>query len=559
MDNFAYKGPEPPKLSLVAKLLEHSGPLACDVETKSLKDTTPIGISFAISPKEAFYFRIDSDLIPWNKLANPNIPIIMHNSMFDAKVIYEYNKVKTTNIIDSCVMAQVSGLQGDLDSLCLDMFGTPLRPITDLIGKGKTAITMDQVPVDKVADRACQDTIDAFKVWNKLKDSVPIGAYSLESQFIPVALDMQRTGIRIDTDAVHRHRVRLEDRMDSLREASEDSFDFSPGSSKQLGLYLESLGYKVAKTKKGNPKLDKEQLALHYTGVTAADIARDYRSTQTLLTHLIRPLDEGRYINNGKIYPSININVTRTGRLSRSNPAPQNIQDKLRDIVIPSDGNVIYSWDFSQIELRWMAYMWEDKAMQDIFKRGLDIHEATANKLIDAGLKKLLDSLPETHRRTAKDLVFAISYLGNAKTLLTRKQIPLNIGKALIKGYYNEFPGIQAGIEEIKAFAWQHGYTETYLGRKRDESEKLYSTNKWIAEAALRELVNHVIQGSAAETLKAAMVRDASEPQFHTVHDEVLLDVEPDYDYKNRFAMYESFDTPKTIKVGPNWKEITEI
>ena len=75
----------------------------------------------------------------------------------------------------------------------------------------------------------------------------------------------------------------------------------------------------------------------------------------------------------------------------------------------------------------------------------------------------------------------------------------------------------------------------------------------------MRELVNHVIQGSAAETLKAAMIRDASEPQFHTVHDEVLLDVEPDYDYKNRFAMYESFDTPKTIKVGPNWKEIKEI
>ena len=123
--------------------------------------------------------------------------------------------------------------------------------------------------------------------------------------------------------------------------------------------------------------------------------------------------------------------------------------------MIPSDGNVIYSWDFSQIELRWMAYLWDDKALQDIYRRGLDVHEATANKLIDAGLKKLLDSLPETHRRTAKDLVFAISYGGDAGTLLRRKQIPLNIGKALIKGYYNEFPGIQEGIEGVKAYAWQ--------------------------------------------------------------------------------------------------------
>lgn len=564
--NFAYLGPQLENTRIITKLYDWNGPIGCDVETVSLEDTRPIGVSFAINPGEGWYFSIDSPLLPWHKLQNPGIPIIFHNFGFDVPVLEGYKHGLTvTNILDSCIAAKLLGLPAKLSELCWVLFDRVPRPISDLIGTGKDQITMDQVPEDKVAERAIQDARDCLEAWEYLKDKVPPKALDLEIRVMPVALDMQARGIRIDRQRVHEHRQRLEKEFNYLRTICEGIWGFSPGSSMQLAASLEADGYKVPYKRgtdgKSRPNLDKKKLKTYYSSVPKAMLTQSYRSTQSLLTHLIKPLDEGRYLTGERIHPRVNLDIAESGRVSRSKPATQNIKKELRDIVIPGEGLELLDWDFSQIEARWSAYRWEDKAMLDIFKHSPDtpagdIHQGTADRLIALGLGSVLGPTPELQRWTAKQVNFTVIFGGDEWVLWERYQIPTNIGAQLVPAFFKAYPGIAQGIKDTETFALKNGYTETYYGRRRDESEKLNNGNRYVRIKALRELVNHVIQGSAAETLKEAMWVNKREPQIHTVHDQVILEVEPGYQYMGHLSKVAPFETPIEIKRGTNWRAV---
>lgn len=561
---FIYNGPDPDPNIAIGRFYNHHGPIGCDVETVSLDDRTPLGAAFAINPSESFYFQIDSPLFPWGLLRNPGQEVIFHNAGFDVQVLEDWSGDQVTSIGDSCLLAMILGLPGRLSQIVEMLYGREPRLITDLIGEGKDQITMADVPVEKVAERGCLDAQEALEVWMYLhrEYTVPVKALDLETRFLPVALQMQKTGIKIDTKRVHEHRLELDRRLTFYRMVAE-GIGFNPGSSQQLAIALEGRGYRVlyrtGKDGKRRPRLNKEILRNYYAVEPIAQLTLQYRSTQTLLTHLIRPLDEGRYLVGDRIYPRVNLNVTDTGRISRSNPATQNINGVLRDIVIPSEGNMIHDWDFSQIELRCAAYMWEDNAMQEIFKRGEDVHQATADQLVAAGMGNILGDTNERRRRLAKDLNFAMLFGGDEQTLWERRRIPLDMGKKLVEGYFTKFRGIANGIEKTKKEALANGFTETMYGRKRIESEKLESGKEYLIADALRKLINHPIQGSAAEILKEAMWVTKNEPQFHTVHDEVLSDVEPGYVYPGKLHRVAPFDTPITEKIGPNYKDLVDV
>jgi|TARA_Y100000310_G_scaffold2382_1_gene3096 DNA polymerase-1 len=551
--------------TILNRLLGFRGPIGCDVETISLTDRTPLGAGFAIGPNDKFYFTIDDARFPWRLLHDPAQEIIFHNSGFDVRILEDYSGQPISNITDSCIIALLLGLPGKLANLCEELFGRPPRLISDLIGTGTNTIGMDQVPIDKVAERACEDAWDALEAYFEISKryTIPQRALDLETRFLPVALNMERLGIRIDKDAVHEHRLRLERQLTYFRDICEGAFGFNPGSSPQLAIALEARGYrvpyKISSDGKRRPRLDKNILDTYYAVEPIAVMARTYRSTQTLLTHLIKPLDEGRYLTEDRIYPRVNLNVASTGRISRSVPPTQNISSVLRNIVIPSEGNIILDWDFSQIELREAAWLWEDTAMQSIFKSGKDVHTATADKLILAGLGHILGSDPSKRRRLAKDLNFAMLFGGTSETLYNRKRIPLDIGEQLIQGYFTEFPGIANGIAKTEKFALANGYTETVYGRRRDESLRLGYTSEYARAAALRELINHPIQGSAAEILKEALILDSDKPQFHTVHDEGLLDVPSSYIYDGHINDVAPFDTPVETKIGINWRDMYPV
>ena len=548
--------------SLILRLLDYRGPIGCDVETVSIEDRRPLGLGFAISPDDSFYFPIDSPLLPWNMLADPSIPIIFHNSAFDVNVLETYRSgFKLGGVDDTCIAALLLGLPGKLSTLCLELFARPERPITDLIGSGVNQITMDKVDPAKVAERACLDSIDALDAWNYLKDKIPQEAYKLEMDILPDVVKMENRGIRIDKTAVQEHMDRLNREATYLRMICEGE-GFNPGSSKQLAAVLEAKGYKILRKKgkdgKLRPRLDKNILETFYAVEPLANMALKYRSTNTLRTHLIGPLSEGRYLKDDHIHPRMNLNVTQSGRISRSNPATQNIKNELRNIIIPEDNELLLSWDFSQIELRWAAYMFEDKRMLKIFKDGGDVHMATAAELIEAGHGSLLGDTPKKRRDVAKEINYTVTFGGGAETLYKRRRIPIDQGKALITGYFERFNGMARGIEELKDYAIDNGYTETTLGRRRDGTEKLESGKEYLIEAALRELVNHPIQGSAAETLKKAMLLDSDKPQFHTVHDEMVLSVPYGYEYSPGGAPA-PFDTPRTVKIGMNWRDMNTL
>ena len=237
-------------------------------------------------------------------------------------------------------MAQLLGLPPKLSALCLKLFDRPERPISDLIGTGKNAIGMDQVPVEKVAERGCLDAEDCLEAWFQLLSmGVPEKALDLEQRFLPAAIKIQQRGIHIDMEAVEQHVKRLEGKMNYLKMVCQGTFGFNPGSSLQVAAWLESEGYKVPYKKsvdgKRRPNLDKKVMKRFYSTIPACVAVMEYRSSQTLLTHLVRPLYQGRYVQEGNmIYPDVNTNVTNTGRLSRSNPATQNINELLRDIII---------------------------------------------------------------------------------------------------------------------------------------------------------------------------------------------------------------------------------
>ena len=561
---FIYNGPDTDPNRAIGRFYNYHGPVGCDVETVSLDDRTPLGAAFAISPSESFYFEINSPIFPWGILKDPSKEIIFHNAGFDIQVLEDWSGDAVTNVGDSCLLAMLLGFPGKLSQIVEILYGREPRLITDLIGTGKEQVTMAEVPVEKVAERGCLDAQEALEVWKHLhrEYSIPERALDLETRFLPVALQIQKTGIRIDKEKVHQHRLDLDRKLTFYRMVAE-GIGFNPGSSQQLAIALEERGYRViyraGKDGKYRPRLNKEILRNYYAVEPIAQLTLQYRSTQTLLTHLIKPLDEGRYIDGDRIYPRVNLNVTDTGRISRSNPATQNITGALRDIIIPSEGNLIHDWDFSQIELRCAAYMWEDKTMQNIFARGEDVHQATADQLVAAGVGNILGDTNERRRRLAKDLNFAMLFGGDEQTLWERRRIPLDMGKKLIEGYFNKFRGIANGIEKTKEFALKNGYTETIYGRKRIEEEKLESGKEYLIADALRKLINHPIQGSAAEILKEAMWVTRDEPQFHTVHDEVLSDVRPGYVYPGKVQSVAPFDTPITEKIGPNYKDLVEI
>ena len=548
--------------SIVTRLLDYRGPIGCDVETVSIEDRRPLGLGFAISPNDSFYFPIDSPFLPWRILEDPSIPIIFHNSAFDVNVLESYRQgFKLGGVEDTCIAALLLGLPGKLSELCLKLFGRPERPISELIGTGKSAITMDKVDPAKVAERACLDSIDALDCLTYLKDKIPAEAYKLEMDLLPVIVPMENKGIRIDKKVVDEHMDRLNREVTYLRMICEGA-GFNPGSSLQLAAVLEAKGYKVLKKKgkdgRRRPRLDKNILETFYSVEPLANMTLKYRSANALRTHLIGPLSEGRYLKGDHIHPRINMNVAKSGRMSRSNPATQNIKNELRNIIIPEENELLLSWDFSQIELRWAAYMFEDKRMLKIFKDGGDVHMATAAELIEAGHGSLLGDTPKKRRDVAKEINYTVTFGGGAETLYKRRRIPIDQGKALIAGYFERFNGMARGIAELKDYALENGYTETMLGRRRDETDKLESNKAYLVEAALRELVNHPIQGSAAETLKKAMLLDSDKPQFHTVHDEMVLSVPYGYEYSPG-GIPAPFDTPMTVKMGINWRDMNAL
>ncbi len=415
--------------------------------------------------------------------------------------------------------------------------------------------------------------------WDALKaDSALWNLYNeVELPLVPVLRSMEEAGVRFDIDILRQAEKQLTEEAQVIEQRIFDSVGrtFNVNSPKQVGEVLFDhlrLDPKAKKSQKGAYSTSEEVLLGIRDKHEVVDMILDYRELKKLISTYVTALPG--YINpkTGKIHTTYNQTVTATGRLSSSNPNLQNLPIRsergqlIRRAVIPDEGCLFLSADYSQIELRLMAHLSQDKHLIDAFRKGQDIHAATAAKIF----KVPLEEVTKEQRRRAKTANFGIIYGISAFGLAQQLQCPRGEAKQLIDDYFAAFPDIIAFIEAQKTKARAQGYVETLFGRKRYLPD-INSQNSVVRSFAERNSVNAPIQGTAADIIKMAMVGIAHElkqqnlkaQMIMQVHDELNFNVPKDEIEQVKQIVIEQMQNVvhlsvpllAEVGVGSNWLE----
>lgn len=401
---------------------------------------------------------------------------------------------------------------------------------------------------DTIENRLCQYLLNpegAFNPykepdWNALKaDQALWKLYNeVELPLVDVLRDMEAAGVRIDVDKLRQAETVLSAELNEIEQKIYDlaGTTFNINSPKQVGELLFDklqLDPKAKKSKTGQYSTSEEVLLAIKEKHPVVGLILEYRALSKLITTYISALP-GYIAADGKIHTTYNQTVTATGRLSSSNPNLQNLPIRsergrfIREAVIPDDGCLFLSADYSQIELRLMAHFSQDEHLLAAFRNGQDIHAATAAKIFGIPI----DQVTKNQRRQAKTANFGIIYGISAFGLSQQLDCSRTEAKQLIDDYFAAFPRVIEYIESQKELARQNGYAETLFGRKRYLPD-IHSQNATVRSFAERNAVNAPIQGTAADIIKIAMVsihRRLKEENLQAqmimqVHDELNFNV----------------------------------
>ena len=428
------------------------------------------------------------------------------------------------------------------DPAQLDLFGFDEEEQSPITNQQSTMV------FDTTENRLCQYLLNpevAFNPykepdWSALKADVDLwNLYNeVELPLVEVLREMEAAGVRIDVDKLKKAEISLTEELNTLEQKiyalAGEAFNIN--SPKQVGELLFDklkLDNKAKKSKTGQYSTSEEVLmALKERHEIVGEIL-DYRELKKLITTYIAALPS--YIAaDGKIHTTYNQTVTATGRLSSSNPNLQNLPIRsergrfIREAVIPDEGCLFLSADYSQIELRLMAHFSQDEHMLAAFRSGQDIHAATASRIY--GLP--IEQITKDQRRKAKTANFGIIYGISAFGLAQQLDCSRTEAKQLIDDYFAAFPRVISYIESQKEMARQRGYAETLFGRKRYLPD-IHSQNATVRSFAERNAVNAPIQGTAADIIKMAMVsihrrlkeEDLRAQMIMQVHDELNFNV----------------------------------
>ncbi|MFA6410306.1 MAG: DNA polymerase I [Candidatus Buchananbacteria bacterium] len=565
---------------------------ALDTETSGLNPFTDelLGISFCWHQSQAFYLPAKAEWLEIIKpiLADAKIEKIGHNIKFDLETLdtagLKLNGVTFDSMIASYLINPGSR-QHNLDGLAFNELGYQMQPITDLIGKGKNQITLKDVPLEKVSDYSCEDADFTWRLVKPLTEQLAeknnLGLLTkIEVPLIPVLAQIEKNGVLIDTKFLNAMGKTVGKRLKTIEEKIHElaGTKFNIASPLQLkGILFEKL------------KISTQGLGRTKTGIsTAADELEKLKGQHKIIDYIIefRELSKlkSTYLDalpklvdkTGRIHTSFNQTVTATGRLSSSEPNLQNIPvrtelgQKIRQAFIAPKGFKILSADYSQIELRIIASLANDKKMIESFKKDEDIHTRTASEINDVPLDKVTKEM----RYAAKAVNFGIIYGQGAWGLAAGTGISRAKAMDFIDRYFEIHQDIYNYLEETKKLAHQMGYVETFFGRRRYLPE-INSTIAPIKAGAERMAINHPIQGTAADLLKLAMIEIHKElPKISIqakmilqVHDELVFEV-PQKDLKtvaelvkekmeSVYKLRAPVDT--SIEAGDNWGQLKEI
>ena len=536
--------------------------LSFDIETTSVNPMTCDIVGFSFSTKEhtGVYIpvhypeREDSLFDDYTNrvielmrpiMENSSIPKTGQNIKFDALILLRHGlKVEgirfDTMIAAHLLKPEFRSLK--LDNLSLEYLNYPMVPIEDLIGSGRNQISMAEVDIEKVSFYAAEDADIALQLTRifekKLKKESLYSFFSeVEIPLLSVLLEMEFNGMFIDSDLLKSMSTKIGKKINKLvtNIYSESGYEFNVNSTQQLAKILFEI--------KGLPEVKKRSTAedvlekLKNKHVLPGLIL-EYRKLNKLKNTYIDSLPELVNPMSGRIHSTFNQTITATGRLSSTNPNFQNIPirtDEGREIRkafrSKDDDWLIFSADYSQIELRIMAHLSQDKALVDAFNKGEDIHTRTAADVFNVSLEDVQPSM----RRTAKIVNFGLLYGAGPFRMSQELGITQKEAKALIETYFSTYSGIKNYVESVMEVAKNNRYVETLLGRRRPVWD-IDSSNHLHREAAKRMAINMPIQGTSAEMIKLAMIaisnhissKSMKSKLLLQIHDELVFEVPKD-------------------------------
>lgn len=581
-----------------AELLEYllaQEEVCFDTETTDIDalDAQIVGLSLSYRAKEAFYIpfspRFEEAQAVLNEFKplfeNENIRKVAQNIKYDLTILANYGLEVKGELYDTMLAHYI--LEPDqrhgMDYLAETYLNYQPIPISELIGKGKKQISMRDVPLEQIKEYAAEDADITLQLKQVLDQQIKKSEQEkllmeVEMPLVTVLSAMERTGVKLDVEALHDLSGQLQ--KDLVRTQEEifglAGMEFNVGSPKQLGEILfeqMKIDEKPKKTPTGQYATGEDILVNYEAEHEIVRKILDFRELSKLKSTYVDALPALISKRTGRIHTTYNQAVAATGRLSSTNPNLQNIPirtERGREIrkafIAGGEDFTILSADYSQIELRIMAAFSKDESMIEAFQEGKDIHAATASKVFGVELEDVNSDM----RRKAKMVNFGIIYGISAFGLAQRLGIARGEAKSIIDAYFAQFPRVKSYMDQTVEKARELEYVETILGRRRylRDINSRNQTNRGIAE---RNAINAPIQGSAADMIKVAMIQihdfmqkeKLKSKMILQVHDELVFDAhlsEVDM-LKERIDYFMVNALPLNVKIetgigtGKNWLE----
>ena len=584
------------ELKLLVEKMMKQEIVAFDTETEGLNalETDIVGISFSWQKGIGYYLPIKNNKSAHEKsfeilrpfFESTEIIKVGHNIKFDIQVLHKYNVKVSSPIYDTMVAHYLINpdMRHNLDTLSESYLNYSPISIESLIGKkGKNQISMRDVSIDKITDYASEDadiTLQLKSVFDKEIEVNNLGKifYDIEIPMINVLSEMETEGIKIDTSYLEKLDKEFEEDLEKLKKEifKKSGEEFNLNSPKQLGEILFDklkLVSKPKKTKTGQYSTSEEVLSSLANDHKIIEDILEWRSLDKLQNTYVKSLPNEVSSLTNRVHSSFNQTVTTTGRLSSNNPNLQNIPirtangQKIRRAFIPRGSDyILMAADYSQIELRVIASMSNEKNMIDAFVNNQDIHTMTASKIYNVDP----ENVTREQRGNAKTVNFGIIYGVSAFGLSQQTDLNRSESKVMIDNYFLNYPGLKKYMSDQIDFARNNGYVETIMGRRR-YLQNINSQNNMLRSSSERNAINAPIQGSAADIIKIAMININSELKKQSlkskmllqVHDELVFDVHKSEKDQIKDIVKTTMESAVKLKVplkidlefGKNWLE----
>ncbi len=568
-----------------------------DTETTGLDalEAELVGLSFSWEPGKAYYVNLPAEKsaclerleIFRGFFEDGKILKIAQNLKYDLTVLANYGMAISAPYFDTMIAHYL--IEPDrghgMDEMALHYLNYQPMPITALIGgKGKSQGNMREVEPERIAEYAGEDADITLQLHHKLAPELAetevLGVFEkIEMPLVEVLATMERAGIALDSAALKIQSETLQEEITELERQvmtyAEDP-DFNLNSPKQLGVLLfEKLKLvdKPKKTKTGQYATSEDILQELQGKHPVIDSILTNRQLVKLKSTYVDALPTMVKPTTGRVHTSFNQTIAATGRLSSTAPNLQNIPIRtargreVRKAFVPGGpDHILMAADYSQIELRIIAALSGDANMVDAFQNDLDIHAATAAKIYST----TPDAVTRDQRSVAKTVNFGIIYGVSAFGLSQQTNLNRTEAKEVIDSYFATYPGVKNYMDQQVAFAREHGYVKTIMGRRRYLKD-INSRNAVMRGHAERNAINAPIQGSAADLIKLAMIKihhalkaqNLQSKMVLQVHDELVFDVyKPELELLRAMIIKEmqgvwDIGVPLIVEtgIGNNWLE----